>query len=113
MGNSVNELADVRTLVDLLEFRACDVLDRTAYYFLRDGEIESAPLKAAQLRTRARRIAIQLREIVRPGDRALLLFPPGLEFITAFFASLYAGVIAVPCYPPKRNKPDILAFRAS
>jgi acyl transferase domain-containing protein/acyl-CoA synthetase (AMP-forming)/AMP-acid ligase II/acyl carrier protein len=106
MNSPENELAEVRTLVDLLEFRAGAASDRTAFYFLQDGETESAALKAPQLRTHARRIALQLREIVSPGDRALLLFPPGLDFIAAFFASLYAGVIAVPCYPPKRNRFD-------
>jgi len=39
-----------------------------------------------------------------PGDRALLLYPPGLDFIDAFFGCLYAGVVAVPCYPPARAR---------
>ena len=39
-----------------------------------------------------------------PGRRALLLYPPGLEFIAAFFGCLYAGVVAVPVYPPRRNR---------
>ena len=38
------------------------------------------------------------------GERALLLYPPGLDFITAFFGCLYGGVIAVPVYPPRRNR---------
>ncbi len=38
------------------------------------------------------------------GQRALLLYPAGLEFIAAFFGCLYAGVIAVPVYPPRRNR---------
>ena len=39
------------------------------------------------------------------GDRALLLYPPGIEFIPAFFVCLYAGVIAVPAYPPRPERP--------
>ncbi len=31
----------------------------------------------------------------------MLFFPPGLEFITAFFGCLYAGAVAVPVYPPR------------
>ena len=38
------------------------------------------------------------------GERALLLYPAGLEFIAAFFGCLYAGVVAVPVYPPRRNR---------
>ena len=39
------------------------------------------------------------------GGRALLLYPPGLEFIAAFFGCLYAGVVAVPAYLPRLNRP--------
>ena len=38
------------------------------------------------------------------GERALLLYPAGLDFIVAFFGCLYAGVVAVPAYPPRRNR---------
>ena len=38
------------------------------------------------------------------GERALLLYPAGLDFIAAFFGCLYAGVVAVPAYPPRRNR---------
>ncbi len=38
------------------------------------------------------------------GQRALLLYPPGLDFIAAYFGCLYAGVIAVPVYPPRKNR---------
>ena len=38
------------------------------------------------------------------GDRALLLYPPGLDFIVGFFGCLYADVVAVPTYPPRRNR---------
>lgn len=37
---------------------------------------------------------------VRKGDRVLLVFPPGLDFVRAFLSCLYAGAIAVPVYPP-------------
>ena len=49
---------------------------------------------------RSRTIAAWLQSRCRPGDRALLLYPPGLDFVAAFFGCLYAGVLAVPAYPP-------------
>ncbi|MBC7978497.1 MAG: AMP-binding protein, partial [Myxococcales bacterium] len=42
--------------------------------------------------------ALQARGLA--GARVLLLYPPGLEYIEAFFGCLYAGAIAVPAYPP-------------
>ncbi|MCU0532510.1 MAG: fatty acyl-AMP ligase [Hydrococcus sp. Prado102] len=92
------------TLVDLLRYRAQAQIDRRAYTFLQDGETEDASLTYQELDRRARAIAARLQSIVAPGDRALLLYPSGLEFISAFFGCLYAGVVAVPAYPPKRNQ---------
>ncbi len=51
----------------------------------------------------ARRSRRALAASVPPGERALLLYPPGLDFIAAFFGCLYAGVVAVPAYPPRPN----------
>jgi acyl transferase domain-containing protein/acyl-CoA synthetase (AMP-forming)/AMP-acid ligase II/acyl carrier protein len=98
--------ANTRTLVDLLDLRADTSGDRTAFHFLQSGETVSAFLDGSGLRAQARKIAACLHGITSPGDRAILLFPPGLEFIAAFFGTLYAGLIAVPCYPPKRNRID-------
>jgi acyl transferase domain-containing protein/acyl-CoA synthetase (AMP-forming)/AMP-acid ligase II/acyl carrier protein len=94
------------TLVALLRRRADGEPDRIAYLFLADGEAEAARFTYAQLDQRARAIAARLQADGRAGERALLLYPPGLEFLAAFFGCLYAGVIAVPSYPPKRNRPD-------
>ena len=57
-----------------------------------------------QLHQRALAIASRLKAEAKPGDRALLLYPPSLEFICAFFGCLYAGVIAVPAYPPGKSR---------
>jgi amino acid adenylation domain-containing protein len=92
-----------RTLAGLLKRRAAERPDDLAYLFLADGEVESERLTWADLDTRARAIAATLRESLAPGDRALLLFPPGLDFVAAFFGCLYAGVVAVPAYPPRLN----------
>jgi acyl transferase domain-containing protein/acyl-CoA synthetase (AMP-forming)/AMP-acid ligase II/acyl carrier protein len=95
-----------RSLVELLRHRAQTEPDRRAYVFLQDGEVEGGALTFAGLDERARAIAADLQARARPGDRVLLLYPPGLEFMAAFFGCLYAGVVAVPSYPPKRNRPD-------
>jgi acyl-CoA synthetase (AMP-forming)/AMP-acid ligase II len=92
------------TLVELLSYRATHQADKTAFTFIKDGEIEVGKLTYQELDRQARTIAASLQSIVSVGDRAILLYPSGLEFITAFFGCLYAGVIAVPAYPPRRNQ---------
>ena len=94
---------NVATLVDLLRCRANQEPDKTAYIFLADGETETASLTYQELDWRSQAIASQLQCLDRAGSRALLLYPPGLEFITAFFSCLYAGVVPVPTYPPASN----------
>nr|VFJ91614.1 MAG: myxalamid-type polyketide synthase MxaB [Candidatus Kentron sp. LFY] len=94
------------TLLELLRYRAEAQPDKTAYTFLRDGETEEASFTYAQLDRQAHAIAARLQDITTPGERALLLYPQGLDYIAAFFGCLYAGVIAVPTYPPRRNHPD-------
>lgn len=92
------------TLVNLLRQRARQQPDRTAYIFLENGETETGSLTYGELDRQARAIATTLQSLVTPGERALLLYPSGLEFITAFFGCLYAGVVAVPAYPPRQNQ---------
>lgn len=89
------------TLVDLLRWRATHQFDQSAYTFLSNGESQEAALNYGGLDRQARAIAALLQSITTRGERALLLYPPGLEFIAGFFGCLYAGVIAVPAYPPE------------
>jgi acyl transferase domain-containing protein/acyl-CoA synthetase (AMP-forming)/AMP-acid ligase II/acyl carrier protein len=92
------------TLVDLLSYRAQNQPHETAYTFLVNGETESVSITYQELDRKARAIATQLLQRGVPSSRALLLYPPGLEFIAAFFGCLYAGFVAVPAYPPRRNQ---------
>src|SRR5919199_4794010 len=94
------------TLVDLLRYRALHQPDLRAYTFLLDGETQSSNLNYQQLDRLAQAIAAKLQSMGAAGERALLLYPPGLEFISAFFGCLYAGVIAVPAYPPNLSHLD-------
>jgi acyl-CoA synthetase (AMP-forming)/AMP-acid ligase II/acyl carrier protein len=93
-----------RTLLELLANQAANQPDGVAYVFLdeRDGLSE---ITFGQLDRRARAIATRLQLELRPGDRALLVYPAGLEFIAAFFGCLYAGVVAVPATYPKPKRP--------
>jgi len=94
------------SLVDILRWRARNDPDRLAYRFLRDGESDEVVLTYAALDHRARAIGALLQSLTKVGDRALLLFPPGLDFITAYFGCLYAGVLAIPTYPPHPAQPE-------
>ncbi|NES85665.1 MAG: fatty acyl-AMP ligase, partial [Moorea sp. SIO2B7] len=92
------------TFVDLLRHRAQVQPLKIAFTFLQDGETESGSLSYQELEQQARAIAAMLQSFDAEGKRALLLYQPGLEFISAFFGCLYAGVIAVPAYPPRANR---------
>jgi acyl-CoA synthetase (AMP-forming)/AMP-acid ligase II/3-oxoacyl-(acyl-carrier-protein) synthase/acyl carrier protein len=91
-------------IVELLRIGAASAPDRTVFIFLKNGEQESGRLTYAQLDIRARAIAAKVQSLTNPGDRVLLLYPAGLEFICAFMGCLYAGVIAVPAHPPLRSR---------
>nr|DAB41914.1 TPA_exp: ArzL - PKS (FAAL, ACP) [Fischerella sp. PCC 9339] len=95
------------TLVDLLRYRAQSQPNRRIYTFLQDGETESDSLTNWELDQQARALAAHLQSLDLAGERALLIYPPGLEFITAFLGCLYASVIAVPAYPHLRRKQHI------
>ena len=90
-------------IIDLLRYRASD-RPQVAYKFVRHGDSEIDKLTYQELDQQARKIAASLQSLNMTGERALLLYSPGLEFITAFFGCLYAGVIGVPAYPPRRNQ---------
>jgi len=92
------------SLVDLVRHRASHQGDETAFVYLVDGEDEQTGLTYRELDRQARAIAAWLESHDLAGERALLLYPAGLEFIAAFFGCLYAGVVAVPLYPPRRNR---------
>src|SRR5215467_362652 len=110
------------TLIELLDQRALHLPDQLAYTFLCDGETSEGEttelhLTYRELQRRARAIAAALRSAGAKGERALLLYPPGLDFIEGFFGCLYAGVVAIPAYPPhfarlNRSLPRLQAILA-
>lgn len=92
------------TLVELLTGRAQVQPTRAPFIFLGNGDQETDSLTYAQTDLRARAIGAHLRTLVDSGERALLLYAPGLAFNEAFYGCLYAGVIAVPVAPPQVSK---------
>ncbi|WP_158616584.1 non-ribosomal peptide synthetase [Corallococcus sp. CA054B] len=88
------------SLIELLRLRSAEAPGHQGYTFLVDGESEEAALTYGEFDRQARAIGAWLQANGARGERALLLFPPGNEYLTAFFGCLYAGVVAVPAYPP-------------
>ena len=99
-------MPDVSTLVELLRWRATHQPNQIAYTFLLDGETEFTCLTYRELDQCARSVAMLLQNAGATGRRALLIYPPGLAYITAFFGCLYADVVAIPAYPPNPAKLD-------
>jgi acyl-CoA synthetase (AMP-forming)/AMP-acid ligase II len=95
----------LKTVVDLLRRTAADLPEYQFCVYLVDGELEEAGITYGELDRRARAIGAWLQQHKAAGERALLLYPPGLDYIAAYFGCLYAGLIAVPAYPPRINRP--------
>ncbi|WP_028617291.1 non-ribosomal peptide synthetase [Pseudomonas canadensis] len=93
-----------RTLVQSLQRRAAQTPDQVALRFLAESAEHSVVLSYRDLDQRARTIAAALQANADQGDRAVLLFPSGPDYVAAFFGCLYAGVIAVPAYPPESTR---------
>ena len=94
------------SLVDLLRCRAAAGPELDLFAFLPDGEDSpAATITRGELDRRARALAVRLRDLGVDSGRVLLLYPPGLDFIVAFFGCLYAGVTAVPVHLPRLNRP--------
>ncbi|GGA81080.1 non-ribosomal peptide synthetase [Puia dinghuensis] len=93
---------ELDTLTQVL-YRARQYGDKSAYIFLnREGTQETA-LTYSQLITVAGDLAASLLEIGQKGDRVLLAFPPGLDFISSFYAVVMAGMIAIPAHFPQNQ----------
>jgi amino acid adenylation domain-containing protein len=94
------------TLVDLLEIRAREHPEKVAFSLLVDDGSIGESWTYEELARRARSVAGLLHGHAEIGDRAVLIYPFGLDFVAAFLGCLYAGVVAVPAYPPRRNRPS-------
>jgi acyl transferase domain-containing protein/acyl-CoA synthetase (AMP-forming)/AMP-acid ligase II/acyl carrier protein len=102
------------SLNELLRVRAQEHGPRVAFRYLADGESEESSVTYADLELRARNIAAALAPRASAGERALLFYTGGLEFVSAFWGCIYAGVVAVPVFPARlhRQLPRLLSIAA-
>ncbi|OAB58116.1 hypothetical protein AY600_04805 [Phormidium willei BDU 130791] len=100
------------TWVAHLRHQASHRPNQTAFTFLQDGELAANSWTYGDLDHHSRTIAAHLQALGLSGERALLLYPAGLDYLAAFLGCLYAGVVAVPAYPPQnaRKTPRILSI---
>lgn len=88
-------------LVDLFENRAYSLANQELYHFTDTGLVTNNVAYTYQMmQHRIKKVAALIQRYTQPGDRVLLIFVPGIDYITAFWACLYTGVLAVPTYPP-------------
>lgn len=107
--NAEAALPECSTLIDLLTARAGVLPERVAFQFL-DDDLGSPAVTYRELDGAARRIASSLQAKFQPGSSAALVFPPGIDFVKAFFGSLYAGLVPIPAtYPKPRRRSARLA----
>src|SRR5689334_16015775 len=108
------------TLVEARRHRGRHQPDDLAYTFLTDGEASEQRASYRTVDEQARAVAMLLAARAPNrgrGERVLLLYPPQIEYIYAFYGCLCAGAIAVPAYPPDparfaRSLPRLLAIAA-
>src|SRR5262245_14154048 len=106
-----SDLASVTNLHDLAQLRGRRDGDHIAFTFLVDGEAEERHLTFGELDRKAEALAGKLQSLAKRGDRVLLLFEPGTEYLWAFFGVVYAGMIPVPAYPPDLMRAERLLGR--
>lgn len=102
-----------RTIVSYIRENAINNPSGLAYRFLDDVDLSPKDLTNRELFNRVDEIAGYLSQRCNPGDRVLLLYPPGIDYIVAFYGCLMAGVIAVPLYPPRKNKKSDRIFKVT
>lgn len=105
-GNAERSPVDLHDFNAIAQWRGAHQSDKPAFVFLADGENETPALTFGELHHGACSVATWIQEHELVGERVLLLYPPGLDFIIGFLGCLYAGAIAVPAYPPHPRRSD-------
>jgi acyl-CoA synthetase (AMP-forming)/AMP-acid ligase II len=92
----------MKTLIDCLIKNSTDTPDKIMYSFYH-SKSNTDSISAVDLEKRVRSIAACLKSTIKPGERVLLIYNPGIDFICALYACFYSGIIAVPSYPPTNS----------
>ncbi|WP_260958642.1 condensation domain-containing protein [Pseudomonas citri] len=98
-------MSSFKQWIEVLETNARRFPERAALHFLPDGVAIGETLTFSQLHEQSQSLAAALQSRYAPGDRVLLMLPSSLDYARAFCACLYAGMIAVPLFPPPSRKP--------
>jgi acyl-CoA synthetase (AMP-forming)/AMP-acid ligase II/acyl carrier protein len=98
------EIGRMSAIYRLTQRYALQQEEKTAFTFLTGDAVSGTSLTYGALDRQARAIAARLADSHLKGERVLLLYPQGLEYIAALFGCFYAGAIAVPSYPPRINR---------
>ena len=109
LDNFLNDLitevdSNKYNILDVLRYRMEHTPDETAFIYLKDGEDDEERVTYRQLGNTASSLAVKMEDMNVTGKTALLLFPPGMEFVYSLFGCFFASVIAVPAYPPRKNR---------
>lgn len=102
--NASFPLVGPANVVDAIRFHSAHASRRKAITFLTDGEGKKHEVDFSQIDRMSQSVAAYLMGRCGMGDRVLLLYPPGIDYVAAFLGCLYAARIPVPVYPPRRNR---------
>ncbi len=103
MCQPASDAFDCTDLVTLLRTRAATSSPQGFIFEERAGQTW---LTFADLDRRARAVGRLLQATYPAAKSCLLCYPPGVDFLVGFFGSLYAGLTAVPAYPPRARRAD-------
>lgn len=90
--------------MDIARRRATENPDAVAFIYPGAGEEPDLHLTYGELDARARALAVLLAEHKAQGERVLLFYLPGSEFMIGMLACLYAGAIGIPLFPPRAHR---------
>jgi acyl-CoA synthetase (AMP-forming)/AMP-acid ligase II/acyl carrier protein len=89
-----------KNILDFFNQNASKHPHKTVYIILKDGETDTLEISYNHLLIDVKSIATHLLKYAQTGNRALLLYENAQDFIPAFLGCLYAGIVAIPAYPP-------------
>lgn len=85
----------------MLQDKAASNPNKVAIEFLTNKKITSYTF--LNLHQKALAIAEEIKKNCQQGDRVILLYPPSIDFIAAFWGCIYAGVVPVPTPLPLKK----------